>query len=470
MKKIANRVLALIVALTVLLMPAAMAAEQNMAVLSIGNFEFAMGEESISLPVTLQLGGGADLEGGRGMALLQLLVGEQVGGTVYGALENEEIKLYIDGMDYGLYIPLADVIAMVESEMGSAMTEMEEVFTPELQTAMNDLMTAAAALETAEVDPDAMLSALGVTVTGEGVAETEIFGETVSANKSSITVAPQTMQGMLDAMSSVNPAFADYWTSYSAFLTQVMAETGEEVDLAEVLSMVTLGANGVIYANETDVSVELALALTAEGETVELPISVAVREAETGSAVEVILDADIEGETLLVTFTVEENTTEAGSTFGMVMGMGIYDTESGEAEGEFTFTLSGSDTADGVSFGFSMDVDDGYDPVSFNLDYSGTHAQTSGDATSWDGAFILYAVAEGEEIYAAMDTNLTLSAMPEGELLTLGEGSLNALEMGDAEMEQFMVDAQVPLMQLIGTLMQDQTIAALLSDAMGLLQ
>jgi len=65
-----------------------------------------------------------------------------------------------------------------------------------------------------------------------------------------------------------------------------------------------------------------------------------------------------------------------------------------------------------------------------------------------------------------MDTSLMLDTMPEGELITLGDSSINLAEADDAAMEQFMADAQVPLMQLLGTLMQNETIAALLGDLM----
>ena len=66
-----------------------------------------------------------------------------------------------------------------------------------------------------------------------------------------------------------------------------------------------------------------------------------------------------------------------------------------------------------------------------------------------------------------MDTNVTVSAMPEGELLTLPESSINALEADEDTWNQFATDAQTPLMQAIGVLMQDATIAELISGMMG---
>ena len=66
MKKIASRVLALVVALSMLLVPTAFAAERNAATLTIGNFELTMGDQTIALPVYLAIGGGVDVEGVRG--------------------------------------------------------------------------------------------------------------------------------------------------------------------------------------------------------------------------------------------------------------------------------------------------------------------------------------------------------------------------------------------------------------------
>ena len=58
MKKFASRALALIIALSMLLIPTAFAAERNAANLSIGNFDITIGENTITLPVTLSIGGG----------------------------------------------------------------------------------------------------------------------------------------------------------------------------------------------------------------------------------------------------------------------------------------------------------------------------------------------------------------------------------------------------------------------------
>ena len=66
MKKIASRVLALVVALSMLLVSTAFAAERNAATVTIGNFELTMGEETITLPIALSIGGGVDVEGARG--------------------------------------------------------------------------------------------------------------------------------------------------------------------------------------------------------------------------------------------------------------------------------------------------------------------------------------------------------------------------------------------------------------------
>lgn len=94
MKKTLSRILALLVALTVLLAPAALAEEYNTAVLSLGNFDITIDSEELFLPVTLVLLLGADPEAARGAATAQLRVDDLVAGMVSGAVEDDQLKVH----------------------------------------------------------------------------------------------------------------------------------------------------------------------------------------------------------------------------------------------------------------------------------------------------------------------------------------------------------------------------------------
>jgi len=475
MKNLATRVLALIVALTVLFASSALADEQNMAVLSIGNFDFTMDGETLYLPVTLQLGGGADVEGGRGMALLSLLVGDEVAGSAYGALEDEQIKVLVDGMDYGLYLTLEDALALLEAEAGMSMEDLMSAAGAEvgplltdLETSLNDLFTAAAALEAAEAEMDliALMEAMSITLNDAGTSSVEAFGETVTASKLTLDVEPHTMQEFVDAMCEAIPGYAEYWAVYSDLLNESMAQTGEEVDMNEALSMVSIAAKGAVYTNETDTIADLVLTISAEGESIELPFFTALRETETTVTSELYMEMTVDSETLYFSGLGVETDNETDYSLSLSAAMGMLDNESGESEGALAFAFDVADTEEGVYLGVSFNFDDGYDPVAASIEYAGTHAYTEDAATFWDGALGLYALVEGSEMELLMDTSLMLDTMPEGELITLGDSSINLAEADDAAMEQFMADAQVPLMQLLGTLMQNETIAALLGDLM----
>ena len=139
MKKTASRILALIVALSMLLVPTAFAAERNAGSLTIGNFEITIGEQTISLPVTLQLGGGVDIAGERGYITAGVATETATAISALGALENGEVKAYLNGMDYGVAIPMEQIVALIEKELGMSLEEaMSQSMTnldPQIQSA-----------------------------------------------------------------------------------------------------------------------------------------------------------------------------------------------------------------------------------------------------------------------------------------------------------------------------------------------
>ena len=64
-------------------------------------------------------------------------------------------------------------------------------------------------------------------------------------------------------------------------------------------------------------------------------------------------------------------------------------------------------------------------------------------------------------VEAYLETNLTLTNVPEGELLIL-PSSINLLEADEAALEQLGTDALMAVMQGLSALMQNPTIAALM--------
>ena len=467
MKKFANRVLALIVALTILLIPAsAMAAEKNMITLSLGNFDVsAMGEE-ISLPVTLQLSLGADLEGERGMAALKLLAAKQTAATAYGVLEGGEVKAYIDGMDYGMYASLADLLALLEAEMGMTLEEMMTAAMAELQPAIESAMSSSMQLsgQLAGVNSAALQEAIGLTITDVGAENVNLFGQTFSASKLQIALPAQTVSAMLTNAQNADPAFAEFWTNYMGTLKAQLEAQGESIsdaELNEVLSMITVAIDGTTWdAAEGDLC-QLNLAVTIEGETVVFPFTVTTYEANGRTIFAFDFDLDIDGETGYMSIYADADT----NAFEMTFLFGVRDTATGEIDTEVALAINGGQSGENVNFAMDLGVTDPYDPASMSLLYSGTAKHS--DASDVYAGRLQFAVEfEGEKIEMAMDTGVELSSMPAGTLLSLPAGSINILEADDATWEQFTADMTTPLMQMLGVLMQEPAIAELIASAM----
>lgn len=473
MKKMSIRFLAMIVALFVLMTSAAMAegaaaSEKNMASLTVGNFSLSVDEESYSLPLYLTLTGGVDVEGERGLLVLDLSTAEQSAATGYAVVENGEIKAYLDGMDYGFVVPLEQLMQMLSEELGAAMADLSEQIPAELQTALTNLVTSTAALESMEeIDPAVLLTALGITAEMQGTTEVEIFEETVTADMATFDMPAKTIGEQMDALCAAIPELDAYWTDYVNLLDTAMTESGEEMTTEEALSMISMGVAGELYSTDTHLLAELTLSLSAEGETVYIPFSVAVATTDEGTMVDVILTMDVEGETLLINAVVNETLLETGSDVYTMFSMYIYDTETEEVETGFDLSMSSINTAEEVYYALGLYAVEYDDIVNLGFEYFGLPAEIAEDgAEVYNGMLGLYAYADDVEMNLSMDTCLELSTIPEGELLILPEGSINALEITEEQIEALENDIQVPVMQAAGVLMQDADLASLLLGAM----
>ena len=110
-----------------------------------------------------------------------------------------------------------------------------------------------------------------------------------------------------------------------------------------------------------------------------------------------------------------------------------------------------------------MTAADGTDVYDLSLGYVGYPVKSSDAADSYDGFLFLTAEDSTMAANIYVDTNLTLTSVPEGELLTL-VSSINPLEADEAALEKLGNDAMTAVMQGLGTLLQNPAIAALMGE------
>lgn len=478
MKKIASRVLALVVALSMLLVSTAFAAERNAATVSIGNFELTMDGETITLPVVLSVGGGVDVEGVRGYMTANVSTEAASALSALAAFENGEIKAYLSGMNYGFSIPLEQIVAMIEAELGmtleealmQAMTSLGDASSNSLSGLMGSaagLMESAAALEGLELDDAAVLAALGITLTEDSKYTVTLFDTEATATGTVLTMAPQSMKAIFDSLSALDPALDAYMDEYFSYMNETIAATGEELSIEDVLSLVSVGMNGTIYdAGETGALVDLTLIMSVEDESIEIPLSVTTLNDDHGTYTEVGLMMEADGEMAYLSFYADNYTAEGADCMNFIFSGAVGDVDSEEADSEFTFSFRNVASAESTGVYFDVSATEYGEPASFGLSYIGSPVVSTAESDSYDGVINLYVNADGVSIDAHADTNLTLANVPAGELLTFTQ-SINPLEADEETLEKVATDAMNALIQGAGVLMQDPTIASMLGGLMG---
>lgn len=465
MKKMTARFLSVFVALCLLLTPTVMAetnpselteTQKNMASLTVGNFSVSEGEQSISLPVYLTLTGGLDAEGERGLLTLNLSTAEASAANAYVVVENDELKLYLDGMEYGFTAPLDQLSELIETELSAALGDVVEQIPAEMQTAVTDLFSSAMALNAEEeLDVDALLSSLDVAFEDQGTVEIEILSDSVSAQKSSFSVPSATLAQYMDAFSSLSPSIGQYSTIIMKLINLTLAESVEEA-----LNMVYLTISGNVYAADTHSLTKLNLSMSVDGETVDFPLSISTVTLDERSAVEVALTMDVDDDSVLVSFQFDDSVQSGVSTS---FSMYIVDMKNDEVEEGFDMSFNRFSTPEGSLLVFELMYTESDETSYTGVEYLGDPVEIAdnGDETYF-GTLNLYAYGDDVQSGISMDVALTLSAMPEGELLVLPSGSINLLEITDEQLEALESDIQLPIMQAAGVLMQDSTIASLL--------
>ncbi len=491
MKNLISRVLALILVLSVLLMPvSALAAERNAGTLTIGNLELTMDDQTISLPIQLQIGGGADLENERGFGILNVLTSDATALSAMAAIENGEVKAYLNGMSYGLSMPLEQVIASLSSAIESStgatvedlLAEAGNSLSSEMQAAVVRLTTAYTALlaETATALPtgdpttylkeEVITNTLGGTVTWSDETQTiDLFDVQAEANLMTVSVPTLTYSQLISKFSADYPALKEYYDAYIALMNLALTESGEEAaDFQALLDQISFSMDGIVYSAENGAYAELYLTVTVNEDgdsmTIELPCIVTTLADEAGvyCAVDVIMEVD--GEALYVSVYTDDFVSEGYDCTTMDIMIAVGDLDAEEPETAILFSVYSMGDEESDMYGLDIGVSEGDESMSIGGYYYALPAVCTEESDSYDGFIQFYANDGSTNIEFYLDTNLTLTSVPEGELLTFTT-SINPLEADEATMEQLANDAMIVLYQGLGVLMQDPTIAALMGAA-----
>lgn len=465
-----KKFLSLILVLSMLLLPvSALASERNAVMLSVGNFELNLDGATLSLPVTLELYGGLDLEGERAMTYANLLAGENLAGSVYAAVENGEVKAYIDGMAYGLTVPTEDLVALLENEMDISLEDLLSgaAFSSELTDDFTRLgENLVAAILSSEQNSEKLLAGLGVTSTDMGVQTVEMFGEEVSSDCVLFTLNETSLYNLIAAFSNTDAAWAAFWDSYWELFLNMASESEETItqdDLNMLLQFISTSCEARVYTAEQASLTELEVSMTADDETIQVPISICSQTAETGSRSDVSVALTVDGETLQVQVTNDQSE----SSFDTSVYLDLYDAEDGQTSTLMSFDVSGMSAGNGSSrFAVDLYVLSDGEEASFSLAYNGNPASLSEEQDVYSGILNLRFSDGSSEFSIDMDAGLALFNMPEGELLSLSSHSINPFTADDDALEQFASDVQVPMMQAIGALMQVPEIAEIFSSMM----
>ncbi len=476
MKNLSSRILSLIVALTVLLLPvSALAEERNLYTLSIGNFVVDMGADgSLTLPVTLSIGGGADETGERGMLTASLSAGEQMAAALMASLENGEVRARLSGMEQGIRIPLEQLVELFTNEIGDLQAQPYGDLEPEMQAKIERLVAAYMSLfETMEQTATSAADSLDflegkLTITDGGEAEISLFDETVTAQKASFSTETMTMNEWLNLMREQGPeALKEYLDAYMDFINYVIAQDAdEEMTMEEALNLASMAVSGDVYATETGALIDLNITVTAEDETITLPFTVSTVVRDGVQYVDCLTTMTVDGETAVFEFYVDSLEAEAESAFNLVFEMSLKDEGSDTYNEYFSVAVNGKDNAEGTSLVAKFSFNDGADAGEMGFEYTGAPVVSTAQADTWNGTLELYINADDMNLSIGMDTALTASNLPEGEIMPASDTDVNLLEADEDTMEALTADAQTALMQALGVLMQVPEIAALMGGAM----
>ncbi len=307
-----------------------------------------------------------------------------------------------------------------------------------------------------------------VIVEGTEAEAVDIFDVTVQAVPTTVTMPEVTMTELIDAMSTVSPVHKEYWDAYFNLFDVLIAEAGadEEIDFREIMSMISMGMEGTVHIAEEGVIANMTINMTVtegeESESITLPFIIMSLTDENGTYSAAVVNMEVDGELMQITVYVDDYSEEGSDYTNFELTMSLSDVDSDTVDTGIVLTLytAGNET-EGTAYGIDMVVEEYGDAMNMGGYYFALPAELSEAEDSYTGYLYGYFTDGISEAEFYLDTNLTLSAMPEGELLTLAN-SINPLEADEATLEKLGTDAMSALVQGMMVLAKNPAIAALM--------
>lgn len=468
MKKIQS-ILALVVALLLFVAPAGALAENEVFTLTLSNPTLEIGEQSYPIDMTLALSMGFEsLE--RAFATLDLYAGSDRAGMALAALENGTLTAFVDGMQYYVSMPF-DLEAVLSEAAGSFMSE--------LDANLNDLNFSYDDLDKLVNDDLA-----SITLNEEAVAELSSYveqyrtgTEDYSPDEGEHTLSCEvyagvlTLEELLDLLAKVDACVDGYLSD--AFIKGFKAgmdASDADVTMEDLLNALKESDVSVTYdftcrkSDEGFFSFEVG-ALVSEGET-EMPIGLYV---EVGTFdpdwlyAAFSLYADIDTETVDFSLYLDNYTDEDGVTYRLMADGSSGEIDADEPDDSFSFTVSNQNNDRQNVFYVNLDWTSDGEPISAALCYTMNYDEAG--STDHAGQLeLLLSTEDTGDLYFSVDTLLTLSDMPQDELLSISDiPSINPEEASDEEINAFGEDLSQTLISIAGRLMAAPGLSDLIS-------
>lgn len=483
MKKNSCRILAFILAIVTMALPAAGFAEDyDMAKLTVDNFRLTVGESSLDLNTTLQLTAGINEVMDRGMLVADAYGGNTSALQILLALEDAKIKGYMQnasgGLSHLIEIPVEDLQALIASE-ADADFKLDQV-TPMLNGLVAGLGSSSGSAtikDLAEEFKRVAVEKFGMEETGS--ERITLFDQTLDAEVSEVTLNLAQYLALVDEVAQSDEALRLLWQSVGTLLEQQSGKT--IADLPELLK-----AEGVeaIITTRLFACGENAGRITAEflisNENEQMPISLIVDyNAEEGNnAISAELNVAVPGEGKASMYAEKYDVATEDALDGYVAaGLSV---TAGDIENvvEFSMKKHGTEAA-GVVTGGSIDdiigkqagnqgaatdsatihikavIPEEQLDISLGIQYDGTHYNQEGDVVYY-GSVTVDATQDNERLgTSSFNTEYRLSHMPEGVLLSSeGIGVIDPLSADEASLVQLQESAMAILQNALSVAKQ----------------
>ena len=469
MKKTLKQMLSVLVALMLLTSAVGMATPADAAQMdhtlmnfTLSDIELGMAGESVSLGIDLAMTMGCSAEFDRGMLFLSLLLSSTQASAVevMGALEDNTMKLFAQNsmgtLPFVIELPLEDVQALVQEQINAVdMAAAEQAAAP-FTDIMNSYMAFIAKSSDeayAQMMSEAMYNALLTypTTSNEGKEDIAVFGQTVSAEKISMTITGKEIWNLMEAVYAVTPESKALWDQMMALINESISateasENGAVTNIMDEDIPVTFDMTLYIVDDET-IRVEMLVQPDDTEESIKYEID--IRQSETETTMAMTMESTLEEAMGMVMNATEQN--EGGNyALSMQFGMSIASETIGMsidvASTEATETANGTQS---LNAALTMLIEG--ETIEGTISYNGTsalkeNAESTVQDTVYTGTLQLSGGANNEAISVSASTLVELMQMPEGPLMQLdGFPTLNILEAD----EETMVELQSALDSLL---------------------